>query len=181
MEKRQICHAHLKRDFTKIAERKGPGQAIGEALCEKEAEVFHVHHLFKDNALSREQLQEQLLPIAATIEDLLLHGKQCGDSKVEGMCKDIYAHKEALWTFAAVADVEPTNNLAEQAVRPYVLWRRGSFGTQSERGSRFVERMASVIQTCRRQGRNLIAFLVRAVDCWNHGVQSPSLIVHNST
>lgn len=176
MEKRQICHAHLGRDYQKIADRPGPGQAIGEALCQAESNMFTAYHKFKEGSMDRDDLKVRLDPIQDTMKQLLLDGAACGDSKVEGMCNDILSHWPAMWTFASTPGVEPTNNLAEQAIRPFVLWRKGSFGTQSERGSRFMERMASVIQTCRRQGRHLLTFLAQAVSAWNHQEPAPSLI-----
>ncbi len=72
--------------------------------------------------------------------------------------------------------VEPTNNAAEQALRPAVLWRKGSFGTHSEAGSRFVERILTVSATCRRQGRDLLAFLIEALTAAQRGTPPPSLL-----
>jgi len=72
--------------------------------------------------------------------------------------------------------VEPTNNAAERAIRPAVLWRKGSFGTHSPGGSRFVERMLTVAATLRQQGRNVIEFLTRACEAALHGQAAPSLL-----
>ncbi len=178
MERRAICHAHLARDYKKIADRGGPGQPIGEALCKQEVKVFHFWHEFKANAISRKTLQQRMEPVQAAIKDLLHQGTACGDSKVAGMCADILTHWPAMWTFLTVEGVEPTNNAREQALRPYVLWRKGSFGTQSERGSRFMERMMSVIQTCRLQGRHLLAFVTQAIEhSINSGIPAPSLLL----
>jgi transposase len=178
MQRRGICHSHLGRDYKKIADREGPGQHIGKELCTQEAAVFTVWHLFTSNAINRQVLCERMAPISAAIKDLLVSGAACTDSKVAGMCTDILRHWDAMWTFTSVPGVEPTNNLSEQALRPYVLWRKGSFGTQSERGSRFMERMMSVIQTCRRQGRHLLSFLTQAIECWNCDSPAPSLILN---
>jgi transposase len=83
---------------------------------------------------------------------------------------------EALWTFTQVEGVEPTNNVAERALRPAVLWRKGSFGSDSTAGSRFAERMLTVIATCRQQGRQLLAFLVAAGEATLRGTPAPSLL-----
>lgn len=178
MERRSICHAHLARDYKKIADREGPGQEIGKALCTKEAAVFTVWHLFKNGEINREVLCERMDPIANEINVLLLSGAACGDSKVAGMCKDILKHWAAMWTFTRVPGVEPTNNNSEQALRPYVLWRKGSFGTQSKRGSRFMERMMSIIQTCRRQSRHLLTFLTETIHSWNSDTPAPTLVLN---
>ncbi len=82
----------------------------------------------------------------------------------------------ALWTFVVLDGVEPTNNVAAQALRPAVLWRKGSFGTHSAAGSRFVERILTVSATCRRHGRDLLAFLVEARTAAQVGQPHPSLL-----
>jgi transposase len=82
----------------------------------------------------------------------------------------------SLWTFARVVGVEPTNNAAEREVRHAVCWRKTSFGTDSERGSRFVERVLTVIASCRRQHRNVLAFLIDAVTAHRTGVRAPTLL-----
>lgn len=69
---------------------------------------------------------------------------------------------EALWTFVSTEGVEPTTNPAERALRPAVIWRRVSFGTQSERGSRFVERILTVCATLKQQNRNVLDYLTAA-------------------
>ena len=80
----------------------------------------------------------------------------------------------ALWTFARVQGPEPTNNVAERALRPAVLWRKGSFGSDSDAGSRFAERLLTVVATCRRQGQHLLDFLVAASDAALRGIAAPS-------
>jgi transposase len=75
-----------------------------------------------------------------------------------------------------VARVEPTNNVAERALRPAVLWRKGSFGSDGEAGSRFVERMLTVVTTCRQQGRRLVDVLVAAGEAAHQGAPAPSLL-----
>ena len=145
-------------------------------------------HRFRDGSINREEFSTRVAPLQDTIQDLLRQGAACNDSRVEGMCKDILTHGPALWTFVSVPGVEPTNNIAEQAIRPFwkrspprrrgVKWRKGSFGTQSERGSRFTARMASVIQTCRRQGRHLLTFIEQTISCRKRGSPPPSLIAN---
>ena len=82
----------------------------------------------------------------------------------------------ALWTFARVEGVEPTNNVAERAVRPVVLWRKGSFGSDSAVGSKFAERLLTVVATCRQQGRRLLDCLVAAGEAALQRTVAPSLL-----
>jgi transposase len=113
-------------------------------------------------------------PIRVQVEGLLLRGyfKAC----LYGFCKELWEHRERLWVFVDSEGIEPTNNAAEQALRHAVIWRKLSFGTQSASGSHFVERMLTVIETCRRQNRNVYAWLTDAIQARLAGQPSPSLL-----
>jgi len=93
-----------------------------------------------------------------------------------GLCRELTKWWPALWTFARVAGVEPTNNGSERALRPAVLWRQGSFGSDSNGGSQFAERLLTVVATCRQQGRPWLEFLVAAGAATLRGVPRPSLL-----
>lgn len=173
---RQFCWAHLIRDFTKIKERGGSSFEIGNSLLEYAQEMFHLWHCYVDGRMSRPALQLRMAPIRREIESLLEEGESCDHSKTARTCKRILKRKEALWTFIDVPGLEPTNNAAERAIRPYVLWRKSSFGTQSARGSLFVERMMTVSASCNQQGRNVLDFVTEAVQSHFLGRKSPSLI-----
>jgi transposase len=173
---RQLCWAHLIRDFTKIAERGGHSEEVGNKLLEYAQKMFHLWHLFVGGNLSRPALQLKMAPIRRGVESLLEEGMTCGHATTERTCKRILKLKEALWTFIDVPDVEPTNNLAERTIRPYVLWRKASFGTQSERGNLFVERMMTVSATCKQQGRNVIDYVTEVISAHLHGDMKPSLL-----
>jgi transposase len=161
-QRRQVCWAHLKRDFQAISERNGESQEIGEALLGETKEIFRLWHQVTDGTLSRRKFQQLLRPVKHRVTELLAAGSECRSSKTSGTCRQIQAVESALWTFARVKGVEPTNNAAERALRRAVLWRRKSFGTQSERGSRFVERILSVVTTLRQQGRDVMEYLTAA-------------------
>jgi transposase len=92
------------------------------------------------------------------------------------VCRELLAVEPALYTFAAVAGVEPTNNAAERALRHAVCWRKMSFGTDSAGGSRFVERILTVVATCRQQGRDVLAFLTAAAEAARTGATPPSVV-----
>ena len=97
-------------------------------------------------------------------------------TRVRGFCKGLWEHRQNLWAFVEVEGVEPTNNAAEQALRQAVIWRKLSFGTQSAEGSRFVERLLTVVETCRRQQRNVLTWLVDAVKARLADKTVPSLL-----
>ena len=109
------------------------------------------------------------------VEQLLEEGAsaQC---KLSRKCRRIIKHREHLWTFVRDRSVEPTNNIAERIVRQGVLWRKSSFGTQSERGARYVERILTVCATSRLHGRSVIEYLRDACRCHLDGIAVPSLI-----
>jgi transposase len=157
--RRQVCWAHLKRDFQAIAERSGESQEIGAALLGQTKEVFGLWHQVTEGAVSRRKFQHLIAPVRQRIAELLAAGSECRSSKTRGTCRQLLGVEEALWTFVRSRGVEPTNNTAERALRRAVLWRRKSFGTQSAAGSRFVERILSVVTTLRQQGRDVLEYL----------------------
>jgi transposase-like protein len=160
--RRQVCWAHLKRDFHAISERSGESQELGEALLLQTKEVFRLRHQVTEGAVSRRKFQQLIAPVQQRFTELLAAGSECRSRKTRGTCRQLHAVAPALWTFVRVKGVEPTTNAAERALRRAVLWRRKSFGTQSEAGSRFVERILSVVATLRRQGRNVLEYLTAA-------------------
>ena len=117
-----------------------------------------------------------MTPLRREVERLLEAGSRCGVPKTAGTCRDILKRREALWTFVQVAGVEPTNNTAERSIRPGVLWRKGSFGTQSAEGSRFVESMMTVVATLKQQQRNVLEYLTAACEAALRGEAAPSLL-----
>ena len=92
------------------------------------------------------------------------------------MCREALKLRQALWTFVRHAGVEPTNNAAERAMRPGVLWRKGSFSTQSAAGSRFVEAMMTVVATLKQQHRNVLSYLTAAREAALRRAPAPSLL-----
>jgi transposase len=171
----QWCWAHLKRDFQALIDSPCPTtRRLGWDLMRPTKDMFALWAKVRDGTLTRRQFQQQMQPIRDQVEALLLRGyfKAC----LSGFCKELYEHRERLWLFVDVEGVEPTNNAAEQALRHAVIWRKLSFGTQSASGSRFVERMLTVIETCRRQNRNVYAWLTDAVQARLAGQPTPSLL-----
>src|SRR6185295_20152431 len=93
------------------------------------------------------------------VKELMYAGTQSGHYKTRHTCANIMQIETALWTFVRVEGVEPTNNNAERPLRRAVLWRRKSFGTQSESGSRFVERILTAVTSLRQHGRDVMEYL----------------------
>jgi transposase len=121
-------------------------------------------------------LQRRLIPLQARLGRLLRRGQENPDHKAAALCRELRKWWPALWTFARVEGVEPTNNAAERALRPAVLWRKGSFGSDTEGGGRFAERLLTVAATCRQQRRHLLYFLGAAGEAALQGSAAPSLL-----
>ena len=121
-------------------------------------------------------MRRWLIPLQARLGRLLRRGQESPDWKGAALCRELDKWWPALWTFARVDGVEPTNNMAERALRPAVLWRKGSFGSDSAAGSRFAECLLTVAATCWQQGRSLLDFLVAAGDAALQRTAAPSLL-----
>ncbi len=217
---RQVCHAHLKRDFQKMVDRGGDSAKIGTQALAEQARLWDAWFNFvAGGEIAVTELQNKIKPIRARMMRTFKRGAECKDTKAAGGCKRDHPPVEApvevvpeptavkgkakkrknlcdgcpmfktagtckklikdfpaLWTFAEYEGVEPTNNTSEQAVREGVLWRKGSFGSRSEGGSRYVERMLTSIETTRRQGRNFFAFLLATITAAIVGLPGPSLL-----
>lgn len=173
---RQLCWAHLLRDFTAMRDRGGPSEALGAAFLVQAHQMFTWWHRVRAGTLQRSTLRSYMTPLRREVERLLVVGSQCAVAKTAGTCQAILKQRKALWTFVQVAGVEPTNNAAERAIRPGVLWRKGSFGTQSEAGSHFVASMMTVVATLKQQQRNVLAYLTAAHEAALRGEAAPSLL-----
>lgn len=172
----QWCWAHLRRDFQAMIDRGKPGQAIGERLLGQSNRLFHLWHQLGEGKLSRPQFQEAMKPVRGAVRLALAAGRRCQCSKTAGTCKELLNHEERLWTFVDVEGVQPTNNEAERAERHGVLWRKTSGGTDSRQGSRFVERILTVVDTCRRQGKKVLDYLSACIQAWRHNRAPPNLV-----
>jgi transposase len=174
--RRQLCWAHLLRDIEAMIERGGRSREIGEALRAQTRQMFHWWHRVRDGTLSHASFASYMRPIRREVERLLDAGQTCGVPKTEGTCREILKLRQALWTFVRHPGVEPTNNAAERAIRPGVLWRKGSFGTHSRDGSRFVEAMMTVVATLRQQHRHVLDYLTAACAAALYGEPAPALL-----
>ena len=177
LDQRQLCWAHLIREFRKIAAYNQHQRPFGERLLAITTRIFAAWYRFRAAAIDRPTLLLELAPLQAELHQALEDGLDPPHAVVAGaLCGNLLDSWPALWTFAHVDGVEPTNNAAERALRPAVLWRKGSFGTQSDDGSRFVERIMTVTASCKQQGRGLLDFLVSAITAAHLGLPPPSLV-----
>lgn len=172
---RQICWAHLKRDFTALSEAGGKLGKIGAQLHALAQEILKLRRRVRDGTLQWQTFQRRMPDLQKRTEVLLEKGARFA-GPLGGKCRDILEHRDGLWMFVQDRRVEPTNNLAERLVRQGVLWRKGSFGTQSRRGARYVERMLTVCATCRLQERSVIEYLRNACHHYLKGMAVPSLL-----
>lgn len=175
MDKRQICWAHLLRKAIAFSERDGPAGTIGRELLDLIGILFGYWDQLRGGEVSREQFRELMAPVRRQVEALLERGRAAGLPHVSGSCEDIQEHRAALWTFVEQEGVEPTNNHAERELRAFVLWRKRSFGTQSERGNLFAERLMTVAHTARKQNKNVLEFLAACCTAARTGATPPSL------
>jgi transposase len=173
---RQLCWSHLKRDFKSFLDYGAEEKLLGERLLCETRRMFRLWHRVRDGTLSRTEFQLTMKPVRRRILALLEEGRSLSSRKVRGMCKQIQRLKDALFTFVDHERVEPTNNSAERALRFAVLWRKGSFGSDSARGSRFVERFLTVRATLRSQKRDLYAYLNAACAAALNRTPAPSLL-----
>jgi transposase len=173
---RQLCWAHLLRDFEAMIERGGVSKELGEALQHQAQQMFHGWHRVRDGTLARSSFRSYMTPVRREVERLLEAGSRCEVAKTEGTCRDILKRRQALWTFVHLDGVEPTNNKGEQAIRSGVLWRKVSFGTHSARGSQFVESMLTVVTTLKQQQRNILEYLTAAYQAAVRDELAPSLL-----
>ncbi len=173
---RQLCWSRLERDFKGFVDRGGEGAPLGAALLKQSEQMFEWWHRVRDGTMARGAFIEHMCVVEREVGQLLRKASVCASPKTAGMATEMLKLEAALWTFTQVEGLEPTNNAAERAIRPAVLWRKGSFGTHSAAGSRFVERMLSVVATIRQQKRHVLEHLTTSYAAHLQGKDGPSLL-----
>ena len=173
----QWCWAHLKRDIQKLIDSSdNQVKRLGDDLMRQQKLLFQHWRRYREGEILWSTFQNIVRPIKKEFNSLLLRGVFSGNAKLHGMCEELYERRQHLWTFTLVEGIEPTNNTAERALRPAVIYRKLSFGTQSASGSRYLERILTVSETCRQQGRNAYQFLIEAMQASFASQQPPSLL-----
>jgi transposase len=175
-QRRQVCWAHLLRDFQSLIDTGGTAKRIGERLKEIADELFHHWHRARDGTIARGTMRRNVRNLKYPLWEVLEEGQQCSHARTAALCRNLFDRFDELWMFLEHPDVEPTNNAAERALRHAVIWRKLSFGTQSDSGSRFVETLLTVIETCRQQDRDVQTFVTQAITAHWTGQPSPSLL-----
>ncbi len=181
VKRRQFCWAHLRRDFQAMIDRGGESAEVGERLMGHSDALFEWWHRVRDGTLSRSSFRTYVATMRPFLKEDLQRGAACGCPKTAGTCRELLCGETHLWTFVRVEGIEPTNNHAERALRHGVIYRKLSGGTESEAGSRFVERILSVVATCRQQDINVLDYLTRCYQAHLDGQPIPSLLPATST
>ena len=174
----QLCWCHVTRQLVEVSQRPGASGCRGKQLVTLARAVIGVHRAYLAEHRDDDWLAAELQPLRAQIRVLL---EQCAagrHARTANFAAGLLEEYEALWTFADVpqAGIDPTNNAAERAVRHAVLMRKIQGGTQSERGSRWIERIQSVRETCRLQNRPVLDWLAQAATAAHHGLPVPTLL-----
>jgi len=169
----QYCLEHLIRDFRKYAERDGPDHEIGTALEQGLRQVCKTHRKFRNGLISLRSRNMRFRHQKRCLEGDLLEGLANGSDGLAGLCERLLDHFPKLWTFSDFIDVDPTNNLAERDLRRVVLWRKKSYGTRSDRGKRFVERISSLVGTLKKSRIGIFNYIEQAVRAFYQGQSAP--------
>jgi len=176
MKRRQICWSHLSRLFVDFSERDGPAASYGKELGDYAGLVFLYWRAYRADQLSRAVFERYMDAVRVGVRACLERAVAAGIGYVSGSCANLLEHWDAMWRFVDTRGVEPTNNHAERELRRLVLWRKRCFGSQSDRGDRFVERMLTVVHTLRKQGRRTLDFLHASMVAALEGTVAPSLL-----
>jgi transposase len=172
---RQYCLAHLIRDFHAYSEREGEDGRIGEQIADELRVICRTHTKWGEEKISKSQYSSRLRYAKHRLSEYLIDGLALGSNDLSGLCERLSDEFERLWTFRLIEEMDPTNNLAERDLRKLVLWRKKSYGTRSERGQKFVERITSVVETLKKNHRHPLRFLEEAIIAFYRKEPAPSI------
>jgi transposase len=182
IHRRSFCWAHLLREFRRLAERENEAQWIAEDLITATQDVFRWHQAWQHGELSEIEYQNRIQLLRADVQTHLQHGAvfvKHSDpilAQSGAFFQRLLKEEVALWVHADSKNIEPSNNKAERALRPLVVWRKVCYCTQSLRGSEFLQRVFTVIATCQQQQRNTLHFLTQTIQAHLKLGTAPSLI-----
>lgn len=174
--KRQVCWSHLVRDFTAHSEGIGALKELGETGLRVAERLFAAWHIYKHDG-DRRALKRRIAPAKRELLTVLKTNstKKARNRYTRTIANNLLKLWPALWTFTDHDGVEPTNNHAERGLRGAVIYRKLSFGSQSEQGERTIERLLTASITCRLQKRSLFAYLTDALTANIRGDPAPAL------
>ncbi len=173
---RQLCLAHILRDFIALGERGGAPGRLGRKLTRELADVFTTLNAPRRDRADLTALAADIQPARDRISELLAQGARCRDPRTRRFCAGLLEHETALWTFTRVPAVPATNNASERALRHAVMWRKTSYGTQTDHGDRLIERLLTTRETCRLQGHRLHEYITATITANLHGQPIPALL-----
>ena len=176
IKRRRYCWAHIDRDLQAMIDRGGEAAEVGRRLLGHSERLFGWWHRVRDGTMARATLRCDVAFMRFSFRADLRRGVECGCARTAGTCREVLAGERHLWTFVRVEGIEPTNNHAERALRHGVIYRKLSGGTDSEHGSRFVERMLTVVATCRQQGIGVLDYMTRCYRAHLEGRPAPPLL-----
>jgi transposase len=170
---RQLCWAHIIRKLKGLKEDRSSPNAycFAKYMLKNIGAIFKIWHAFQIKPGSRKKLWDDTEPMRSQMHALCFVFDSCKDKRVKTRTKRLLDNWQHLFTFLQHDQVEPTNNSAERAIRPAVQWRKICFGSQSETGELFTERMLSVVGTCRLHHINPLEFLAKQVHAYLAGDQ----------
>jgi transposase len=172
---RQLCWAHVGRNWEAWMERGGEAKELGERWLAIQSQVFALWHGYRGGGCTRSELSDRMVPHVEALGAVLDAGMGSRDGVLSRRCERLRARYPLLWLFVSVANVEPTNNHGERVQRRAVLWRRKSFGCASASGCQFVERILTAVETLKLQKRNVLEFLGQTITASREGRPGPSL------
>jgi transposase len=176
LRSRQVCWAHLRRDFQAMIDREGDGAEVGRQLLWQSNKLFESWHRARDGTIQRSTFLQTVAWLRPMVRSSLERGSRCACARTAATCGELLRLWESLWTFTRISGIEPTNNAAERALRHAVIWRRISGGTDSEAGSRFVERVLTAVATCRQHGHDVPGYLTSCFEARLGGRDAPPLL-----
>jgi transposase len=175
-DRRQACWSHLLRDVEAFRAFGRTGERLADEIQKAARTLIRYYHRVRDGTMSRQEFRRKATRHRRAIEGAVSRGRGYSRSEISGVCKEIHKLQDALFTFVDHDGVDPTNNHAERLLRHAVIWRKLSFGTDSAKGSRFVERMLTVVMSLRMQQRNVLDYMTAACEAQLHGHAPPSLV-----
>jgi transposase len=173
---RQLCWAHLLRDFTAHSEGMAEQKQFGSAGLVIAHELFAAWDAYQQNG-DRARLQTRIAPLQDKLRALLEHAarKSPRTKYHRPFARNLQIRWPALWTFTHTPGVEPTNNHAERGLRGAVIYRKLSLGSQSDQGERTIERLLSASITCRLRKQSLYNYLTHVLTAHARGDPIPAL------
>lgn len=173
----QYCLAHLKRDIQRFAGRRGLDGEWGQVMVEYLKVIFELWRDYREKRRSRRSFRRKSRRYRDDFEYGLLVAAVKGRHSIslQRFARGLLRKAKKLWVFATRDGVEPTNNQAERDLRGLVISRRISYGSKSERGDRFIERINSVVTTLKRQGKQSLDYLIATLKAWKTGTAAPAV------